>query len=972
MVPTALKYHPDRNLGREAEFKAKFQAIQSAHDVLVDPQLRIKYDADRIRAGLLHTYTAPKPNVPPRSPNTASFPTPPRRPPPPTAKSNYPPPPSASRYTNFGRETGSSWANPPAEDAKTKTDDFKAWEQMRHGQGSVPLGRSVPPKYPGKASTFSQPREAGGNLPKDSPSKRPTWAPFEDIHPGIARSKTTRVPKKTGFAPGTPGGDEPQARATSAYFNVSRGERPTPSRSHAPFPPPPPRPNTTPKKPDPLYPFKTHAGQQNPFAKGARVSTPYATAGGEKTYFSSQGLGRSTSWREGGHSSEWYDSETNETEGIRHGEKSTASDRNRSASPKTAGPKQPRPVSSSSSSDSSSDESVQMKSENDFYKSPRQPNGTRRSRTSDVSNGHRMPSSKPSAKFDDVKDQHRATSNPRQQHPDDQHAHRMSREAENHRQQFLHTDTTRPYSTSPAAPQRPLHRPRSWHQNNGSTDGMNNIGKEQNGGPPMYDTPEKISPVSSSSSKWSDQWPFMSPKKPRLSTVAPPPYWAIPSSLSPRKQAEVHRSSTTLFSLSQSGPHTILKPANDALSHSFTFPKGDAQKFTKHPPPLRSHSSETINMNFSPSEWNGKFTGNEHFAPPLPNRTSATKGRFSPTGNRPLNNKEARSQHNPTNQIHDHHPTDANVSPTKADRAPSLPAESDYSTEEWAKHFKPATFAYPPPPSSSPARGPNRKRPKTPSRFPKTAYKRPAVTKDFGESAFADDAGDELDTGSIAESLSGQTSAGESPMDIDRNLTPPSAGQPKVNGTSPQPDPTETTPRPPAPPIPPRPDGNATTADPHMNLCDLKNVEPFAPSQDGLKNLNELNSTLPFESRPSNSISSRPTPQTLVPPNPPKAPSIPEKLTQPAQERYMAQMAVYMFEWNNYNTKMLDHFNERQSSVGNMLKPGWMNTRGDCFEKYLQGVEEDFRVREHWELSWEKHRECMKCLGTIRAKLLSA
>ncbi|KAH0556919.1 hypothetical protein GP486_005295, partial [Trichoglossum hirsutum] len=47
----ALKYHPDRNPGHETEFISKFQAINVAHEVLSDPALRAKYDADRQKAG---------------------------------------------------------------------------------------------------------------------------------------------------------------------------------------------------------------------------------------------------------------------------------------------------------------------------------------------------------------------------------------------------------------------------------------------------------------------------------------------------------------------------------------------------------------------------------------------------------------------------------------------------------------------------------------------------------------------------------------------------------------------------------------------------------------------------------------------------------------------------------------------------------------------------------------------------------
>ena len=930
----------------------------------------------------------PKPNVPPRSPNT-NFPPPPRRPPPPK-KTNYQPPPSGgSRYTSFGRETGSSYASSAAEDVKAKTDDFKAWEQMRHGQGpAAPSWRSVPPKYARKASTFSPGHEAGSSLPKDSMPKRSMWGQFEDVHPGIPRSKTARVPKRTGFAPGTPGGEESQTRTTSAYSNVFRGEQTTPSKANTHLPRPPPRPGTTSKMPDPLHQFKTHLESESPFVKNGRVSTPYATAGGEKTYFSSQGLGRSTSWREGRHPSEWYDSEPNNMESPHPRATSAASDGNRSASPKMTSPKQPRPVSSSSSSTSSSDESVQKTAEDDFYRFTRRSNGTGRSRAPDVMNGHQRPGSKASVNFSDIKGQSGTARDFRKHRQEDQHArnasaegfmqHRMDREAERHRQQPPHNTTSKPHSpTNQTTSQRPLHRPRSWHHNDGSTDNANGARKEQNGGPPMYDSPGNSPSSTSSSHKWSDQWPFMSPKKPRMPTAAPPPYWAIPSSLAPRKQAEDHGTPGISYPSSQNGPCIKLNTANQALLNSFTFPEGESQKFTKHAPPLRSHSSETINMNFSPSEWSGKFTGsgNEYFAPPPPNRNGVVQGRSSPIKSRPLHNKPARPQQHRTDNIPNNHSSDANTSPARTQRSPSLPAESDYSAEEWAKYFKPAIFAYPPPPSGSPTRATNRKRPKTPSKFSKPTFKRPAVSKAPDLSACVDDAEDELDAGSIAESLSSRTSGGESAMDIDRTLTPPYNGQPQVNGASQLPtqsDQVETTPRPLAPPIPPRVGVNVATDDPHLNLTDLKKVEPFAPSQNGLENLDEIKSTLPFESRTSTHAGTRPTPQALVPPNPPKAPQMPEKLTQPAQERYMAQMAVYMLEWNTYNTKMLSHFNERQSSVEKTLKPGWMAARGDSFEKYLQGVEEDFRVREHWELSWEKHRDCINCLGNVRNKLLSA
>ncbi|RSM11510.1 hypothetical protein CDV31_006721, partial [Fusarium ambrosium] len=45
----ALKYHPDRNPGREDEVNTQFQVIQSAHEILSDPEQKAKYDASRTR-----------------------------------------------------------------------------------------------------------------------------------------------------------------------------------------------------------------------------------------------------------------------------------------------------------------------------------------------------------------------------------------------------------------------------------------------------------------------------------------------------------------------------------------------------------------------------------------------------------------------------------------------------------------------------------------------------------------------------------------------------------------------------------------------------------------------------------------------------------------------------------------------------------------------------------------------------------
>ena len=213
-------------------------------------------------------------------------------------------------------------------------------------------------------------------------------------------------------------------------------------------------------------------------------------------------------------------------------------------------------------------------------------------------------------------------------------------------------------------------------------------------------------------------------------------------------------------------------------------------------------------------------------------------------------------------------------------------------------------------------------------------------------------------------------------MDLDTGNSPPNGVD--ASGTqraSNHVDVVDNTPRPPIPPratVPPR---KAPPPDKHLNLGDLQNVAPFAPNQEGIKNLDDLSTTLPFESKASGQAMKGPSPRELDLPQPPKPPNAPVLLTQPSWEQYIAGMRSYMTAWNVYNRQMLAHFNERQANSDPASAADWLNAVGVGTEKwgygkYMQGVEEDFRVRAHWEVSWERHRECMRELGEVRERLL--
>ncbi|KAK8197954.1 uncharacterized protein BKA78DRAFT_87420 [Phyllosticta capitalensis] len=318
----ALKWHPDRNPGKEQECVPRFQAIQAAHEILGDTGERARYDAERRKRGFYGgasttTNTAGgasrasgAANAPPR-PNPyqaySNFPPPPRR----TGPQRAQPPPKpeqptasqgASRFANFPKPPPT--AQKPGynkDNAQSKANVFTAWESMRQKHGRASAG---PPPRPQPTDDFEARFErAEGN--------RSAWEQFNRANaskPGVGRSTSTRMPKKGGFDPATPGADEPPAASTSAYQR-SRPVPPPPPPPRQPDPqpasrPPPsptpnqhrPPPSPTPNQQhhsapqphqDPLKNFKASFAD-DPLARGHRTRTPYGSAGGEKIFIDPQ------------------------------------------------------------------------------------------------------------------------------------------------------------------------------------------------------------------------------------------------------------------------------------------------------------------------------------------------------------------------------------------------------------------------------------------------------------------------------------------------------------------------------------------------------------------------------------------------------------------------------------------------------------------------------------------------------------
>ncbi|KAK4209853.1 DnaJ-related protein rsp1 [Rhypophila decipiens] len=266
----ALKYHPDRNPGREDVVKDKFVVIQAAHEILTDPAQKAKVDSHRKRPGSrfpassgvkgnpyqdLAKDMAERYGAPPTRRNAQSG-------------------PSAAR-TTAGTSRYSNWGVPPTAKQKMAdaTDNLRAWDRMRtaSGKGNQSSG-----------STPASPYSRTDNTKPQPPPPPPRTAAQARRQEAAFGSPT----KKSGYAPKSPiGGDEPPV-TKNGYTNMhSRMSDETPA-------------NTRKSRPSSSHmdPLSTQFGEHY---SDDRQRTPYASHIGEKTNpFEGVGVNRARSARE--------------------------------------------------------------------------------------------------------------------------------------------------------------------------------------------------------------------------------------------------------------------------------------------------------------------------------------------------------------------------------------------------------------------------------------------------------------------------------------------------------------------------------------------------------------------------------------------------------------------------------------------------------------------------------------------------
>lgn len=150
-------------------------------------------------------------------------------------------------------------------------------------------------------------------------------------------------------------------------------------------------------------------------------------------------------------------------------------------------------------------------------------------------------------------------------------------------------------------------------------------------------------------------------------------------------------------------------------------------------------------------------------------------------------------------------------------------------------------------------------------------------------------------------------------------------------------------------------------------FSDFKNVEPFAdPSPSGLKSFADLQSTLPFESRPSEQIplEIKPPPRPLEFPTSPVAPRLPPTMgvaglrpNTSSFRKYAQDFSIYMDKWEAFNNRVLAHFETRQKQFKERRSNRGANWLEDCAPAYLTEVNQDLEVQKKYADACAEHQK---------------
>jgi len=177
-----------------------------------------------------------------------------------------------------------------------------------------------------------------------------------------------------------------------------------------------------------------------------------------------------------------------------------------------------------------------------------------------------------------------------------------------------------------------------------------------------------------------------------------------------------------------------------------------------------------------------------------------------------------------------------------------------------------------------------------------------------------------------------------------------------------------------------------------FNLNDLKQAGPFAPSNTGLEDLEDITNSLPYQSRPADTLSALERTNSsrfrdLKLPQPPKIPHCPadNELNQDSWRQFGDAMTAYMHDWTRFNAAMIEHFRARQEAVTHGMYRNWVSAQGDGataedfeashgsdkagYATYMTWLKDDRKCRTWWDVAFEEHRVCLESLGDVRKKI---
>ncbi|KAI1210846.1 uncharacterized protein F4807DRAFT_40958 [Annulohypoxylon truncatum] len=932
----ALKYHPDRNPGREAEVNPKFQTIQSAHEILSDERLRRQYDEARRS----HLSRYPKASGVRGNPwqdiGKQYQPPPTRHQTQSSSQFGRAPTSGAQRYTSFTSNMPRTGKSTPREDPQTRKNFADAWDNMRP--------RKAPPATPGRAPTSAA---------RDANTPNSEYVPKSAYQQQKAQASFGNSSRRAGFTPRSPGvADEPPVtnknyfttRTHSTLFNEVDPDVPLSSAR--------PSASAASTATDPFAQFKGKVWDE-------RQSTPYQTPGGEKTNLFDDvlGIGRTTSTRA-------------------------------PRRPEMPGSfPQPRPRSSSTPKSSSNDAAFE-----DSVKGATGPTGPKLP-TRDMPNGSSTPQPGPSDRYKPNAGQNNAV-------------------------------PQSPFGSYPATP-TPV---------NGTKLGGNST--QAGNGPSVYapsftHLPELSNPQFQTFNPWTGETrdskrteqsaakfeamlrklrhpssgdePARNAARPSLFRIEEIQKRDVACLVNNRATSNKRVNSTS--SKSSSGisgvPIADKRPkiSTDSSCSSFNFSAASDETFKgTGKERLAKPSTDSINTKFV-EDWDElpedlKFSAG----------TASTNGPQTPTKGRPQSRSRSRRQTPKTR-------------PTETERMPPMPegpgntAGNGFSAGEWSdkigsQHFVPQSSRSV---SSSPTRRTNPKKGKPVKMTAGTAglvdedesdgYHDAQSTSSGSAQANADTATamdiDSPPPEKVDETPRAPQTNGARKIPVEPHREEWRAGD--VNGvrtksTSPTRDgipakrPFAQTSAPQSASIPvPNPyaaqhGGSEDTDEFRTTFADFTKVEPFAaPSATGLKDLSDLKSTLPFESKPSEQIpiekEQPPKRLSLEFPSPPVAPRLPPTVVVPGVQpnkvlfrKYAQDFYQYMDKWEVFSTRIMAHFTTRQDLYRNRRQHqglSWLETPLGT-QEYLTELEQDQAVRLQWTNACADHQTKIREFMTFR------